>query len=235
LLSHAQVQKPPAQHMLDDLAAFQRTLFTNRRVRDLSAAIDAGTALPEVDPPLSGLEQAGKAVFTRACAHCHGGPGQSTAQAPVVRYHDIVTQCPRPVDAVSPARFNFQPCPERLARNARTYEITLANGTTTRRVSSDPGRALLSGFVGGPPPLDDWNKLDVNGLRGIRGTAPYFHNNSANTLEEVFDHYVEFFKRVRALAAPGVVPPVASTDGIHFDRQPQPEEKEALLAYLKKL
>ena len=235
LLSHAQVQKPPPQRMLDDLAAFQRTLFTNHRVRALSAAIDAGATPPDVDPPLSGLEQAGKIVFTRACAQCHGGPGQSTTQAPVVRYHDIVTQCPRPVDPVSPARFNFKPCPERLARNARTYEITLPNGTTMRRVSSDPGRALLTGFVSGPPPFEDWNKLDVNGLRGIRGTAPYFHNNSAETLEEVVDHYVEFYKRVRALAAPGTVPPVASTDGIHFDRQPQPEEREALLAYLRKL
>ena len=235
LLSHAQVQKPPPQRMLDDLAAFQRTVFTNGRVRALSAAIDAGAPLPDADPPLSGLEQAGKTVFTRACAHCHGGPGQSTTQAPVVRYHDISTQCPRPVDTVTPARFNLKPCPERLARNARTYEITLPNGTTTRRVSSDPGRALLTGFVGGPPPQDDWNKFDVNGLRGLRGTAPYFHNNSAATLEEVVDHYVEFFKRVRATAPPGVVPPVASTDGIHFDRQPQPEEIEALLAYLKKL
>jgi len=237
LLSHAQVQKPPPQRMLDDLAAFQRTLFTNSRVRALSAAIDAGKALlPDADPPLSGLEQAGKAVFVRACAHCHGGPGQSTTHLPVVvRYHDIVTQCPRPVDTISPARFNFKPCPERLARNARTYEITAPNGTTMRRVSSDPGRALLTGFVGGPPPTDDWNKLDVNGLRGLRGTAPYFHNNSAETLEEVVDHYIEFFKRVRALAAPGVVPPVASTDGINFDRQPQPAEIEALMAYLKKL
>ena len=95
---------------------------------------------------------------------------------------------------MTPARFNLQPCPRRLARNARTYEITLPNGTTIRRTSSDPGRALLTGFVGGPPPLDDWNKLDVNGLRGIRHTAPYFHNNSAATLEEVVDHYVEFFK-----------------------------------------
>lgn len=235
LLSHAQVQKPPPQRMLDDLAAFQRTLFTNHRVRALSAAIDAGRTPPDADPPLSGLEQAGKMVFARACGQCHGGAGQSTTQAPVVRYHDIFTQCPRPVDAASPARFNFKPCPERLARNARTYEITLPNGTTMRRVSSDPGRALLTGFVSGPPPFEDWNKLDVNGLRGIRGTAPYFHNNSAETLEEVVDHYVEFYKRVRALAAPGTVPPVASTDGIHFDRQPQPEEREALLAYLRKL
>ena len=153
----------------------------------------------------------------------------------MVRFHDIATQCPRPVDTVSPARFNFKPCPARLARNARTYEITLANGTTMRRVSSDPGRALLTGVVGGPAPLDDWNKLDVNGLRGIRHTAPYFHNNSADSLEEVVDHYIEFFKRVRANAAPGTVPPVASTDGINFDRQTKPEEIEALLAYLRKL
>jgi cytochrome c peroxidase len=237
LLAHAQIQAPPPPRMLEDLAAFQRTLFTNHRVRALSDAVSAGASLlPNPDAPLSRLEQAGKLVFERSCAHCHGGPGQSTTQAPVVaRFHDIATQCPRPVDTAAPARFNFKPCPERLARNARTYEITLPNGTTVRRVSSDPGRALLTGFVGGPPPLDDWNKLDVNGLRGIRHTAPFFHNNSAATLEEVVDHYVEFFKRVRANAAPGTVPPVASTDGINFDRQPQPGEIEALLAYLRKL
>jgi len=49
------------------------------------------------------------------------------------------------------------------------------------------------------------------------------------------DHYVEFFKRVKANAAPGVVPPVASTDGVNFDRIPTPEERPALLAYLMKL
>ena len=37
------------------------------------------------------------------------------------------------------------------------------------------------------------------GLRGISKTAPYFHNNSAATLEEVVDHYIEFFKRVIVL------------------------------------
>lgn len=234
--AHAEVQRAPAQRTLDDLAAFQRVLFTNARVRALSAAVDAGIdPLPDADPALNALEQRGKAVFERACAVCHGGPGQSTTQPPVVRFHDIGSACPRPVDNVVPARFNFKPCPPRLERNARTYEITLPNGTTVRRTSSDPGRALLTGFVGGPPPFDDWNKLDVNGLRGVRNTAPYFHNNSVDTLEEVFDHYVEFYKRVRATAVPGTVPPVASTDGINFDRQPQPEEKEALLAYLRRL
>jgi cytochrome c peroxidase len=237
LLNHAQVQNPPPQRLLDDLSSFQRVLFTNGRVRTLSEAIDQGvTPLPDADPPLNELEQQGKGVFTRACAQCHGGPGQSATQPPVVRFHDISSQCPRPVDTVTPARFNFKPCPPRLARNARTYEITLPTGAKIRRTSSDPGRALLTGFAGvGPPAQDDWNKLDVTGLRGLRNTAPYFHNNSADTLEEVVDHYIEFFKRVPTAAPPGVVPPVASTDGVHFDRIPLPEERAALLAYLRKL
>jgi cytochrome c peroxidase len=236
LVNHAQIQQPPSPGFLDDLASFQRVLFTNQRVRTLAAAVREGTTpLPDPDPPLNDVEQQGKAVFVRACAHCHGGPGQSTTTPPVVRFHDIASQCPRPVDTVAPARFAFAPCPPRLARNARTYEILLTNGTVARRTSSDPGRALLTGFVGGAPAQDDWNKLDVPGLRGIRRTAPYFHNNSADTLEAVVDHYIEFFKRVKAIAPPGVVPPVATTDGVNFDRQPKPEERAALLAYLRKL
>ena len=121
----------------------------------------------------------------------------------MIRYHDIFTQCPRPVDTATPPRFALAACAPQLARNARTYEITMANGAKVRRTSSDPGRALLTGFVGGPAPQDDWNKLDTPGLHGISKTAPYFHNNSAATLEEVVDHYIEFFKRVKINAAPG--------------------------------
>ena len=111
----------------------------------------------------------------------------------------------------------------------------LPAGTKVRRTSSDPGRARLTGFVGGLPPQDDWDKFEMPGLRGISKTAPYFHNNSAATLEEVVDHDIEFFKRVKVTAAPGVVPPAASTDGVTFDRRPTPEERAALLAYLRKL
>src|SRR5262245_39965813 len=100
LINHAQVDSEPPQQMLDDLAAFQLTQFTNRRVRALADAVDAGMVPPpDPDPPLTELEEQGKAVFTRACAHCHGGPGQSTTQPPVARYHDIATQCPPPSSA----------------------------------------------------------------------------------------------------------------------------------------
>jgi cytochrome c peroxidase len=247
LLNHAQIQDVPAQQLLDDLSSFQRVLFTNHRVCALADAVRAGaTPLPDPDPRLNALEEQGKAVFERACRHCHGGPGLSTPALQINRFTTISSQCPRPVDTATPARFAFAACPDRLARNARTYEIVLSlptqgpngiipAGTKVRRTSSDPGRALLTGFVGGPGPLDDWDKFDVPGLRGIRATAPYFHNNSAATLEDVVDHYVQFFKRVEAIAVPGVVSPVASTDGVHFDRIPRPEERAALLAYLRKL
>jgi cytochrome c peroxidase len=247
LVNHAQVQAAPPQRLLNDLASFQRVLFTNHRVRALADAVREGsTAPPDPDPRLNDLEREGKNVFERACAQCHGGPGQSTPTFPVNRFSTISSQCPRPVDTVTPARFAFEPCLPRLARNARTYEIVLSlptqgpagvipAGTKVRRTSSDPGRALLTGFVGGPGPNDDWDKFDVPGLRGIRATAPYFHNNSAATLDAVIEHYVQFFKRIEALAAPGVVSPAASTDGVHFDRVPRPEERAALLAYLKRL
>jgi cytochrome c peroxidase len=271
--NHAQVQNTPSQLILDDLSSFQRVLFTNHRVRALSAAVrDGTTPLPDPDPRLTALEQQGKAVFERACTQCHGGPGLSTPQAtlqappaPVIRFHNIFSQCPRPVDTSTPARFAFAACLPQLARNVRTYEIALSvptpcpppagrvtpcpvspapgvpapplpAGAKIRRTSSDPGRALLTGFVGGPGALDDWEKFDVPGLRGISRTAPYFINNSAATLEEMVDHYIELFKRVKANFVPGnVVPPIATTDGVHFDRAPLPEERQALLAFLRKL
>jgi cytochrome c peroxidase len=235
LTNHAKIQAPPPPQMLDDLAAFQSILFTNPRVRELSDAIASGaTTLPDPDLPLTELEQQGKEVFTRACAQCHGGPSQSNAVAPVIRFHDIRSECPRPIDPQG--RYAFAPCEPRLARNARTYEIRLANGTTIRRTSSDPGRALLTGFVGGPLATDDWNKFDVPALRGISRTAPYFINNSAATLEDVVDHYIEFFKLVQAnIVPPAPIPPIATTDGVNWDRRPTLEERAALLAYLRRL
>jgi cytochrome c peroxidase len=253
--NHAQVQQAPPQQLLDDLSSFQRSLFTNNRVRALADAVREGTLpLPDADRGLNAVEEQGKVTFARACAQCHGGPGQSTPQAtpnvppaPVIRFHNIASTCPRPVDTATPARFAFAACPPRLARNARTYEIVLSvatatpggvlpAGTAIRRTSSDPGRALLTGFVGGPAPLDDWEKFDVPAMRGISKTAPYFHNNSAATLEEMVDHYIEFFKRVRVNWVPGTpIPPIATTDGVNFDRAPTLEERAALLAYLQKL
>lgn len=232
LFAHAQVSVEPPQRMLDDLAAFQQTLFSSPQVGVLADAILSGsTPFLDPDPELNELEQQGKVVFNRACAQCHGGalhPSGSTPETtfvrPIVRYHNIATACPRPVTD------GFAPCPARLARNARTYRLTLANGTFQFFTTSDPGRLLLTGQPA------DLGVMDVTQLRGISQTAPYFHNNSASTLEEVLDHYDALFRRVARLNPPPNLPPILSSNGLVVDRGfINADEREALLAYLRKL
>ena len=232
LFAHAQVSMEPPERMLDDLAAFQQTLFSSPEVKRLAREIlSVSPVFSDPDPELDELEARGKQVFTRACAQCHGGalhPSTSTPDAtlvrPIVRYHNIQSACPRP------ATDGYSPCPSRLARNARTYRITLANGTFQTVTTSDPGRLLLTGQPA------DLGVLDVTQLHGISRTAPYFHNNSAATLEEVLDHYDAFFRRAARLNPPPSLPPILSSNGLVIDRGfVTAEERPALLAYLRKL
>jgi cytochrome c peroxidase len=261
--NHAGVAFDPPASFLDDLASFQSAQFSSPSVKTLSEAMAAHTSpLPDPDPVLNALETSGKAVFNRACGQCHGNQGshpsgsvpisQGTPGTPtaLIRYHTIATTCPRPVDTVSPPRFVFMACSASQMENVRTYEITNSgvapSGTpcggappqpacVTRVTTSDPGRMLLTGYPvpGGP---GDIEHFDNPSLRGISRTAPYFHNNTAATLEEVLEHYTAFFKRVAIqqpaapllTTQPGVVPPV-------HDRPFTDAEVPALLAYLRKL
>jgi hypothetical protein len=85
----------------------------------------------------------------------------------------------------------------------------------------------------------DIGVMDITQLRGISRTAPYFHNNSAATLEEVLDHYTAFFARVARVARqnpPPNLPPIISSNGLDLDRGIiRDDERAALLAYLRKL
>ena len=263
LRQHAGISQDPATGFLDDLAAFQAGKFSSASVQVLADAMAAGTTpLPDPDPALTAEELAGKAVFNRSCAQCHGNLGshpsgstpiqQGTPGTPtaLVRYHDVMTACPRPVDTVSPPRFSFTACAASQMKNVRTYEITNSGvppgGTpcggpapqppcVTRITTSDPGRLLLTGYpaAGGP---GDIQHLDVPSLRGISRTAPYFSNNTAATLEEVVEHYKQFYRRVQILnpaaplltTQPGVTPPV-------IDRPFTDAEVPPLLAYLRRL
>jgi len=232
LFAHAQVSVEPPARMLDDLAAFQQTLFSSPGVKMLAAAIISGsTPFPDPDPKLNDLEQLGKAVFNRACAQCHGGtlhPSGSTPETtfirPITRYHNVEAACPRP------ATDGYAPCPPRLARNVRTYRITRADGTFQFVTTSDPGRLLLTGQPA------DVERMDITQLRGISKTAPYFHNNSAATLEKVLDHYNAFFASVARLNPPPNLPGILSSNGLIVDRGfVTADERAALLAYLRKL
>ncbi|MFN3653692.1 MAG: hypothetical protein ACK47B_29280, partial [Armatimonadota bacterium] len=84
---------------------------------------------------------------------------------------------------------------------------TLRNKVTGETVqTTDPGRAMITGKWA------DLNKFKVPGLRGLASRAPYFHDGSAATLEEVVEFYYD-----------------------RFAIEAGPAEKEALAAFLKSL
>ncbi len=78
--------------------------------------------------------------------------------------------------------------------------------------SPDPGRALITGRADDVPPngatFDHSNAFKISPLRGIRHTAPYFHDNSSKTLEAVVDHYRRFFLIVTDPDGPGPAGPL---------------------------
>jgi cytochrome c peroxidase len=57
-------------------------------------------------------------------------------------------------------------------------------------------------------------------------TAPYFHDNSARTLEEVLNHYQLFFEIVSDPDGPGPLPPLIQLNA---------QDKQDIVAYLKLL
>lgn len=66
--------------------------------------------------------------------------------------------------------------------------FTLQNNTTGDRIqTTDPGRALITGL------WTDVGKLKGPILRGLASRAPYFHNGSATTLDDVVTFYDKRF------------------------------------------
>jgi cytochrome c peroxidase len=93
--------------------------------------------------------------------------------------------------------------------------------------TTDPGRAAITGDPA------DFEAFDVTQLRGIAGTAPYFHDNSHETLREVVDTYSRrVLPSVPPLKLPAVNPPEkpgGSPESLSV------EQKEDLLAFLRRL
>ena len=75
------------------------------------------------------------------------------------------------------------------------YDFVFKNfdGTTTTLSSPDPGRALITGNV---QDFESVNAFKIPSLWGVARTAPYFHDNSAKTLEDLARHYALFFSRI---------------------------------------
>ncbi len=166
------VHKPTAKE-LDALAEFEREFYYPLRLRSIDDTSDplpkaAGFSLPISSP----AAQRGKVSFDLRCSRCHDGELGD-----------------RPTD---PARSRFANV---FVSDANRLEFPLLrlafrqpDGTTIETVSPDPGRAAITGD------LKDLNAFDTPSLRGLKHTAPYFHDNSAKTLEEMIEHYDDHFQ-----------------------------------------
>jgi len=185
---HAQARRAPKKRELELIAAFQHTptFFSSPTMLRYAFAgveprLPAGRTQEEirgrrffVDAPLGGDFKSG------ICAHCHSGPmlNETNEFVPFPPFQ-------------RGGRFQSAGVSELNAAGnpVREYRFQNPDGTTTVVTSPDPGRALITGTT-------DFNSLNAfrtPSLWGAPRTAPYFHDNSARTLEDVVAHYARFF------------------------------------------
>jgi cytochrome c peroxidase len=204
---HAQATFPPTADELDAIAEFQRTGRQFFSSPTLKAFAEGGPA-PELPPGNTASEKRGREFFVDApwnppskkgaCAFCHSGPLLNTAN----QFTTAATGAPpgwRAFDVLVSAR-NLMNNP------VHTFAVTDTCNTTLVVRSPDPG-IMMTGVYNVPmlaqllPPKESCilhpgffaNMFKTPQLFGVRRTAPYFHDNSAKTLEDVLEQYVFFF------------------------------------------
>lgn len=192
IADHAQARRTPRADELAQIAAFQQTPgFFSSGTMLRFAYFGATPQLPAGRTP---AEQRGRRFFVDAppegdfktglCAGCHSGPmlNQTNGLVPAPPFR-------------SGGRFLSAGVSEfNVAGNpVREFVFRNADGTTTTVHSPDPGRALVTGNAQDPESL---NAFKIPSLWGVARTAPYFHDNSAKTLEDVARHYAMLFAAI---------------------------------------
>lgn len=182
--AHMEPGVEPTQEQLQQIATFERErLFSSDALERYARggpppSLPAGTTASErrgrkffEDVPFD-LERTGLAGF---CAQCHSGPMLNTTNE-----HHFMQPAGLRVSTAFVSEINARRLPE------RTFVFVGDDGAVTEVSSPDPGRALITGR---PAAADGFR---IPSLWGIGATAPYFHDNSAATLEELVAHYDAF-------------------------------------------
>jgi hypothetical protein len=194
---HAQNSVEPTQEQLALIADFQRTdkrFFSSDVLRDFAS----GGPAPVLPPGRTASEQRGRLMFVEAeitpgstqgiCAQCHTGPMLNQTS-------------PFNTGAPPGARIANIGVSERNLLNLPVYTFLVDNGAGDVRAVTTPdlGIPLTNPRPPGVPPPSVRhpaffaNFFKIPSLWGVRKTAPYFHDNSAKTLEEVAAFYTNMF------------------------------------------
>ena len=238
LFAHAEVDVEPPVRLLDDLAAFQQTLFSSRGVetpREGDPLWLRRSPIPTHE--LDELEEQGKVVFNRACATCHGGPLHPSTTTPDVDACDAQWRRWRATSTFGPPvrgrpRTRFAPCA--AAASAQCADLPASrspNGTMQVVTTSDPGRMLLTGQPA------DVGMMDV--------TQPSRHRHDGPVLPQQLRRNARggarplrcvLQTRGQGQSASEAAARSCRRTGWSIDRGfVAPEERVALLAYLRKL
>jgi cytochrome c peroxidase len=133
------------------------------------------------DTPFLPGEKAG------SCAFCHSGPMLNQTNSFFVDATFGLIPAGTRFQSVGVSEFN------EIGNPVRQFIWQNPDGTQASVWSPDPGRALITGRIDQPGPASDLNSFKIPPLWGVKDTAPYFHDNSAKTLEDVAAHYARFF------------------------------------------
>ena len=175
---HAENDREPTAVELADIAAFEETLFSSPQLRRYAE----GGPEPTLPEGRTESEIRGKLWFDPDgfCGSCHGGPMLNTT----TEFHPIRGEGDR-FEAVLAGEFDVQPNP------VRWWAILDDDGNVAEVIPfpfPDPGLALTTGNPA------DVTQFKIPTLWGVKKTAPYFHDNSAKTLEEMVSHYAITFE-----------------------------------------
>ena len=197
---HAQATFMPTVLELDRIKEFQLTdqFFSSPEVRKFAQ----GGPAPGLPQGNTASEKRGRRFFEDEvdfvdpkhglCAGCHAGPMLNQTNL----FLQIVFAIP-----VGTRFQNILVSELNVARNPLQEFIFNKGSANPISVSSpDIGRSAITGVT----PVEDvtfshFNAFKIPQLRGIRDTGPYFHDNSAKTLEDVMTHYTNFFAIVAGL------------------------------------
>ena len=189
----------PTMAQLHAIADFEHTnaFFSSPALRRYALEKAAPPSLPEGQ---TASEKRGRRFFLDVppdptdglkpglCAHCHSGPLFNETNQFAKDFIGLPIPAGQRFISVGVSEINEGGNPVR--------EFIFKNGGSEAHVfSPDPGRALITGIIDDLQ-LANLNAFKISALRGIRHTAPYFHDNSAKTLEDVAAHYALFFQIV---------------------------------------
>ena len=192
IADHAQARAEPLIEELQQIAAFQHTPQFFSSFPMLKFAYTG--ARPELPNGRTAAEKRGRRFFVDAapsgdlktglCAACHSGPmlNETNDFVPVPPFRRGGR-----FQSVAVSEFNDAGNP------VRPWRFKNADGTVTEFSSADPGRALITGDASD---VQSRNAFKIPSLWAAARTAPYFHDNSARTLDDVARHYARFFKLI---------------------------------------